>query len=281
MATVHRYSFEMAGSDGGPLRGEVRTAEPGGGRPAVIVCHGFKGFKDWGFFPHLADRLARAGLTSVTFNFSGSGVDGESFSEPERFGHATHSGDLDDLSIVVDALRAGRLASPVAPVSKTGLFGHSRGGGTAVLFAGRETGVAALVTWAAIATVRRWSDEVIAQWRRNGQIEIVNARTGEVLPLYTDLLDDIERHGADRLDIVAAAVRIQMPWLIVHGEEDESVPVSDGVRLHQAAPADHAELVLVSGGSHGFGGKHPWAGSTPQLDEAMDRTVSWFTRWLL
>ena len=46
---------------------------------AIRQPHGFKGFKDWGFFPHLADRLARAGLVAVSFNFSGSGVgpDGE------------------------------------------------------------------------------------------------------------------------------------------------------------------------------------------------------------
>lgn len=189
MATAHEYPFEINGSDGGPLRGEVRTAAPASGRPAVIICHGFKGFKDWGFFPHLAHRLARAGLTSVTFNFSGSGVVGEGFSEPERFARATHSGDLEDLSIVFDALRSGRLARPVAPITLSGLFGHSRGGGTAVLFAAGEPGVQALVTWAAIATVHRWSDEVVSQWRRNGKIDIVNARTGEVLPLYPNLLD--------------------------------------------------------------------------------------------
>lgn len=281
MATVHEYPFEITGSDGGPLRGEVRTAAAGGGRPAVIVCHGFKGFKDWGFFPHLAHRMARAGLTAVTFNFSGSGVIGESFSEPDRFARATHSGDLEDLSIVFAALRSGRLASPVAPVATSGLFGHSRGGGTAVLFAAQETGVAALVTWAAIATVHRWPDEVIAEWRRNGQIEIVNARTGQVLPLHSDHLDDLERHGADRLDILAAAARVRAPWLIIHGDEDESVPVSNAAQLHHAASKDTSELLLVPGGSHGFGGKHPWRGATPQLDRAMDCTVEWFTRRLL
>ena len=71
MATVKNTSFELKGADGGPLRGTVWTVGDGKGRPAVVVCHGFKGFKDWGFFPHLAHRLANAGLTTVTFNFSG------------------------------------------------------------------------------------------------------------------------------------------------------------------------------------------------------------------
>ena len=51
--------------------------------------------------------------------------------------------------------------------------------------------------------------------------EIRNARTGQVLPLYPDVLDDIERN-ADSLDIEAAAGRIAVPWLIIHGTEDES-----------------------------------------------------------
>jgi len=82
MATVNTTQFELVGADGGPLRGDVRTQEKGADRPAVVICHGFKGFKDWGFFPHLAARIARAGMTAVSFNFSGSGVgpDGEKHS---------------------------------------------------------------------------------------------------------------------------------------------------------------------------------------------------------
>ena len=117
MATPVRTPFELTGADGAPLRGDVRAAGTGMSRPAVIICHGFKGFKDWGFFPHLADRLARAGLTAVSFNFSGSGVgpDGETFSEPERFGHATFGNDLKDLALIVERLRQRALVPDLAP----------------------------------------------------------------------------------------------------------------------------------------------------------------------
>ncbi|MGD8726494.1 MAG: hypothetical protein PVH40_02560, partial [Gemmatimonadales bacterium] len=127
MATASTSQFELEGVDGKPLRGEVRTAARGVDRPGVVICHGFKGFRAWGFFPHLATRVARAGMTAVTFNFSGSGVgpDGESFSEPERFGHATISNDLVDLQAVADALREGRLAPGLAVPTRLGLFGHS------------------------------------------------------------------------------------------------------------------------------------------------------------
>lgn len=280
MATVITTTFEFEGADGGPLRGEVRTAAEGAGRPAVVICHGFKGFKDWGFFPKLAERLATAGCTAVSFNFTGSGVgpDGESFSEPERFSHATYSRDLEDIRNVCDRVAGGTIVKDLAPPSKIGLFGHSRGGGMALAHVANSSDIAALVTWSAIGTVHRWPEETIDEWRRDGKIEILNARTREILPLYADLLDDIEKHGEDRLDLEAAAGRLAVPWLIIHGDADEAVSVDDARRLHAAAPDELVVLRVVPGGGHTMGARHPWGGFTRELELAMDETVAWFAK---
>jgi dienelactone hydrolase len=244
-------------------------------RPAVVVIHGFKGFKDWGMFPHLADRLARAGFTAVSFNLSGSGVDdaGE-FSLPNRFGHNTFSAELRDLGAVLEALRNGELGVP-AP-STLGLVGHSRGGGIATLHTAADPGVRALVTWAAIAGVDRWSADQRAAWRTAGHTEIQNARTGQILPLYTDVLDDIE-HNAGALDIEAAAARIKVPWLIIHGTEDESVRFSEARALKAANSRKKTQLLPIEGGGHTFGATHPWRSATPQLDLVFDATLDWLT----
>ena len=281
MATPVVKTFELEGADGGPLRGDVRAVPGSHARPVVVICHGFKGFKDWGFFPHLADRLARGGVTAVSFNFSGSGVgpEGDRFSEPQRFGHATFGNDLRDLEIVLDALGAGVLAEGVGGPGKTGLFGHSRGGGIAVLCAAARQSVGALVTWSAVASARRWGPETIRQWRRDGKLDVTNARTGEVLPLYTDVLDELDADAEGRLDVLGAAARVRAPWLIVHGESDESVSIREAQQLEKAS-GDRAELLLVRHGSHTFGARHPWAGSTPELDQAVDATAGWFLRTL-
>ena len=282
MATVKRISFEVTGADGGPLRGEVRTASPGASRPAVVIAHGFKGFKDWGMFPHLAGRIAQAGMAAVSFNFSGSGVgeDGQSFSEPERFAHDTYTRQLFDLSEILRRMVEARLVPEMAPPSKIGLLGHSRGGGMAVLAAAERTDIAALVTWAAIAKTRRWSAEEIRRWRKDGKLDVVNTRTGEVLPLMTDILDDLDRDTAGRLDIGKAAARVKAPWLIVHGEADEGVSVENAREL-ELASGGHARLVIIPGAGHTFGARHPWQGSTPELDRAMDVTLDWLVRELL
>jgi len=255
---------------------DVRAGGRGSPRPAVVVVHGFKGFKDWGLWPTLAERLARAGLSAVTLNLSGSGVDdsGE-FVYPERFGHNTFSAELQDLRRVTDALAGGELG--VAPPSAMGLLGHSRGGGIAVLHAASDVRIKALATWAAISTVERWPASQRAAWSSAGATEVKNVRTGQVLPLYPDVLDDIERNAA-ALDIEAAAARLAVPWLIVHGTDDEAVALAEGQRLAAAAPG--ARLLAVEGAGHTFGAVHPWRGPTPALERVEDATLAFFAETL-
>ncbi|HEX5633526.1 MAG TPA: alpha/beta fold hydrolase [Gemmatimonadales bacterium] len=260
----------------GPIDVDVRAGGRDTPRPAVVILHGFKGFKDWGMFVPLAERLAKAGFSAVSLNVSGSGVDeAGDFSRPEAFGHNTYSAELDDLGRVLDGLAAGELGVP-AP-TRTGLLGHSRGGGVSILRAASDARIAALVTWAAIGSVERWSAQELAAWRRAGRTDVVNSRTGQVLPLYTDVLDDVDANR-ERLDVRAAAARLPAPWLLLHGTADDVVPLSDAEALVAAQP--RALLERVEGGGHTFGTRHPWAGSTPEFDRVLSSSVAWFGRHL-
>ena len=270
MATPRLASLRLLGADGGPLYVDVRTgAREGESRPVVVVCHGFKGFKDWGFFPVLAERLALAGFTAVTFNFSGSGVGPRSdvVDEPDRWFRQTLSGDLADLDAVLSHVSA-------AGAPWVGLLGHSRGGGAAIVCASRDPRVRALVTWAAVADFARYSPEDLARWRRDGRIDVVNARTGQHLPIGTGLLDDFEAHAGTTLDVCAAAGLITVPWLLVHGAADESVPSDEARRLQRASHGPGPTMLLVDGAGHTFGARHPWAGGTPELEEVVTRSVA-------
>ncbi|HET8648967.1 MAG TPA: alpha/beta fold hydrolase [Gemmatimonadales bacterium] len=271
--THHRISGAL-----GDLLVDVRAGGRDTPRPAVVIVHGFKGFKDWGMFPPFAERIARAGFTAVNFNLSGSGVDerGE-FVYPERFGHNTYSAELSDVAAIVAELTAGNLG--VAPPAGIGLLGHSRGGGAAVLYTPSEPNIEALVTWSAIGSTMRWTPDVIEEWRARGHTDVVNSRTGQVLPLYTDILDDLTQH-AERLDLDAAARRVSCPWLIIHGEADESVPVEDAHHLMNASGRPTTELLLIKGAGHTFGAVHPWQGSTPALDQVFDATLRFFAAHL-
>jgi len=280
MATPSLTKHTLPGALGDILV-DVRAAGRAAPRPAVLIVHGFKGFKDWGMFPPLADRLAQAGFVAVAPNLSGSGVDDSGdFAWPERFGHNSFSAELADLATVLDALSAGALS--VAAPSGIGVVGHSRGGGMAVLQTARDPRVRALVTWAAISTVQRWPDESErARWRASGKLDVVNTRTGQVLPLYPEVLDDVERNGDGPLDIPAAATKVAAPWLIVHGSADPSVSIVEGELLARLASPATSRFLPVEGGEHTFGAAHPWRGSTPALELAMKETVAWLSRHLL
>ncbi|OGU00785.1 MAG: hypothetical protein A2085_05680 [Gemmatimonadetes bacterium GWC2_71_10] len=254
---------------------DVRSgARPGEVRPAVVICHGFKGFKDWGMFPRLADRLARAGFLAVSFNFSGSGVSGgDEFDEPERWYRQKPSADLADLRAVVDYL--------VANGSQwIALVGHSRGGGLAIVQAARDARIKALVTWASVDHFLRWPMDVIQRWRETGTVDVVNQRTGQVLAIGRDALDDWDRYGDNLLDVMAAAHQIRVPWLIVHGTEDATVPVEVGRILAEVSGAAETETLIVEGASHTFGARHPWVGATPELDQVFERTLLFLSRRL-
>ena len=270
-------TFTREPRPGDVIRGDLRIPDGPPPRSAVVVVHGFKGFKDWGFFPYTCERLAAAGHSVVPFNMSHNGVgpDLQSFSELERFGANTLSLELEEVLSILDEVIAGNLL-PRRP-DHVGILGHSRGGGQAILAAAEEHRVRAVATWAAVSHFDRWSDETKAEWRAEERIWILNSRTGQQMPLEVGLLEDFEANR-DRLDIPAAAARLDRPWLIVHGVGDLSVRSDEARSLARAA--QKARLVLVDGAGHTFEARHPFAGGTPALDRALDATVAHFARHL-
>ncbi len=275
-----RSPFEVPGPEGGILRGEVRQPHPATDR-AIVVCHGFKGFKDWGFFPYLADRLAqRTGALVVSFNFSGSGIgpDLETFSDLEAFACNTFSRELSDLGRILDGLAAGRLGQVTfEPPEVVGLIGHSRGAAAAVLVGAARPEVRVVVTWAGIGSVFRYEDYFAEGLEEDGVMQILNARTGQRLPLYRDVLDDM-RANRTALDMEGGAALLGSTLLIVHGTDDEAVPIREAYALHGAAPGSH--LAVIEGAGHTMDASHPFPGSNPRLDEAVLLTVRHFNRFL-
>ena len=266
-------AFDIPCADGLFIRGEVYPAASPIG--SVIICHGFKGFAHWAFFPYLARSLAEGGLTAIAFDFSGSGIgrDRETFDQPDAFGGNTFSSELEDIANVVDYARRMKFIK-----GKFGLFGHSRGGAMAILYAATpDAEVKSLVTWAAIGRTTWWTPEEAVIWRKRGYAEVTNSRTGQVMRMGTELLDDVELHGNTKLNVAAAAAKIKVPWLIVHGTADETVPSTDGERLHELSMGT-STLRLIEGASHAFDAKHPLSEVPPVLDKVVQETVNFFVR---
>jgi dienelactone hydrolase len=262
----------------GEILVDVRSGARSSAQPAVLLLHGFKGFKDYAFLPVFAERLARSGFVAVTASVSGAGVDAAGdFTHPERFRRNTYSRELDDLHAIVAALRGGAL--DVTPPTSLGLVGHSRGGGMALLLTRDLPGVGAVVTWSAIGRVRRHTAEELEAWKGLGTITILHQRLRIRLPLDWEVAEDALRHEHGRLDIPAAAAALGRPWRQLHGTTDATVPFSEAEELARVAGPGH-ELVPFEGIDHTFGARHPWAGSNPTLERLFDETVDHLSRHL-
>jgi dienelactone hydrolase len=270
MTAVGAERFEIPSTGARVIRGEVRLAPAP--RGSVVLVHGFKGFARFAFFPWLADQLVASGLTALTFNFSGSGVgdDFETFTDLDGFAENSYTRELHDLALVIAESERRGWTGP-----QIGLFGHSRGGAVALLHAARDARVRALVTWASIASVVRWTDQQMAEWRQRGHQEVPNTRTGQIFRVSTTLLDETQEHHLGRLNLRLAASMLLCPWLIVHGDADESVPFAEGEQL-QAASDGRAELVRVAGGTHTFNVAHGMTAASPQLEAAAEPTLHFF-----
>lgn len=279
MSREESFVLSIGGRD---VHGVVHLPEREGPRPAVLICHGFKGFMEWGFFPPLADLLAERGFTAVRFNFPGTGMKpgDDLVTDPEAFRTAKLSREVDEVLALLDALTEGQLARGRVDADRLGLVGHSRGGATSILATARAGGrVKALVSWAAVASyVELYGAETLKLWRERGSLPVANARTGQELEVSVEALEDLEA-GGDALVPEQAAARIEVPWLIVHGADDEAVPVEHGRRLAAAAGGPH-ELLEVGATGHTFGAVHPFAGPTPELIQVLNATQTWLRRHL-
>ncbi|MHC4822018.1 MAG: alpha/beta hydrolase family protein [Planctomycetota bacterium] len=279
--------FELAGADGEALRGHIlRPAQADGPVPVVLIVHGFKGFRGWGFFPWWSEQVTGLGFAAVSVDLShnGTGPDGEAYPRKDLFGRQTWARHQEDLRVLHGALHRGDLPGAEGlDTSRVGLLGHSLGGGLAVLHAADHPGAyRGVVGLAPTATPDRFREEQKAAWREKGELPIVNSRTGEVLPLGVDYLDDFESRR-EALDIPRRATSLTCPLLVIHGAEDTSVPCAEGRSIAEAVIASGrpARYVEIPGTQHTFDAVHPFAGETPALERTKKEVLAFLETYLV
>lgn len=246
--------------------------------PTILILHGFKGFKDWGFFPDLSRAFTRSSYVTLCLNFSRNGIgpDPQRFTELEKFAENTYSHELDDVAAVLKAIKSEQIGKRIINPERIGLLGHSRGGAMALLTAlENKTDIKAVVTWSAISHLNRFSPEQIEQWNNDGYIEVENSRTKQMMRLNKSFWDDLNKHKK-RFDLLKKIENLEAPALFIHGSEDTSTPPSESETLYENCGSTSKRLEIIEGANHTFGVKHPFESRTPHYETVYDLTEYWF-----
>lgn len=240
--------------------------------PLVIFCHGFKGFKDWGCFPYMMERITDENFFTVSFNFSYNGAgDNENehseFTRLDLFAKNTFSRELDDLGCIIDYLFEHKENYNYDTDNVT-LIGHSRGGGIAILKTAEDKRITRLIVLASVSTFDRYSDTLKKKWKEVGYFEVLNSRTNQMMRMNYALIEDLEKN-IERLDIQKAISKIKVPALLIHGTQDITVDYSNGEDLYNRSNKENTKLVLIEKTGHTFGAVHPYQGTTGALEEVL------------
>lgn len=267
---IQTKQFSLRGSAGSTMLADYVYDNQQPVKAIILFVHGFKGFKDWGAHHLSAAFFARNGYRFVKFNLSHSGVKTENpndITDIQAFASNTISMEMADVDVMINYLEKTYTSEPI------NLIGHSRGGGIAILQAAKDNRINKLITWSAIGDFASlWKKEQEAEWEEKGTIDVINARTKEKMPLNLTLLQDYRTHKKE-FDIMIAAGKIRIPWLIVHGDQDVNVDFKIAQHLAQAQP--NAVLHKIEGANHVYGASHPYTSDNlpPELKEVCKQSL--------
>jgi len=253
-----------------PILTDLFYLENGKPKNIVIFCHGYKGYKDWGAWNLVAEKFAKQNTFFVKMNFSHNGgtvkqpID---FPDLKAFGNNNFIIELDDLKTVIDWVLNNSSFKKEINVQNISLVGHSRGGGIVVIKAVEDTRITKVITWAGVSDYgsKFPTGDVLRVWKKNGVSYITNARTHQPMPHYYQFYTNF-KSNEDRLNIKNAVEQLNIPFLIIHGSDDETVPLQEAKNMLSWNPNN--KLEIIENANHSFDSVQPW--QSDSLPEDMD-----------
>jgi len=197
----------------------------------VVIGHGVTGNKDRPFVVALAEGLAAAGVNALRFSFAGNGDSEGTFTD------CTITKEVADLGSVLDALADFEVC----------FVGHSMGGAVGVIRASEDARIKQLVSLAGMVSTKKFAETEF------GEVEPDKGFMwdDEDCPLSSAYMADLR--GIDT--VVERGAQIKVPWLLVHGTEDDVVLIQDTKDI-LAKAGDNAEYVELPGSGHVFADEH-------------------------
>lgn len=200
--------------------------------PVVVLCHGYGSSKDSESTKNLSQKLVTSGFSVYRFDFSGCGA------SQGKLNETTPSGGANDLESAVRDLGKDKYA----------LFGSSYGGYIALQYAAKNS-VLALCLKAPVSDY----------------MPLIRAANKEFKS------GEFEKEAKD-VNIYKMAKNIKAPTLIVHGGDDEVVPLEQSEKLLKSLGGEK-ELAIIHAGTHQMRG--------PAMEDAHSQLAEFFRNELL
>lgn len=219
------------------MRGVLSIPDAPGKHPCVVISHGLISSKESSKSVALADAFLAAGIASCRFDYHGCGESEGNLKD------TTLSIRLSNLETVVEHVRRQKIIDSRA----IGLSGSSFGGSTTLLHASRDKTIRCAILMATPYRLERRTDDELDQ-------------VG-----FTDIYEDFAKY-----DLLAEAGRVSR-CLVIHGENDETVPLEEGMAIYQNLLAPK-RFEVVKEGDHVF--------SDPtHRDQVIRLSVDWAKRF--
>ena len=227
--------------------------QPGQKCPLVVVIHGFTGHIEEAHIVAVSKGINAVGFATLRADMYGHGHSDGEFKKHTLFKWMTNA------LTVIDYARALDFVTDIY------LCGHSQGGLLVMLAAAMKHDVVKGL----IPLSPAW---MIPEIARKGELlgEYFDPdHIPEKLHGWHDLdLDGNYARVAQTIHVEEAIDRYRGPVLIVHGDEDESVPVEYGIRA--AERYINGKLVLIEGDDHCYD-RH--------LDQVVAAVQDWLRQW--
>lgn len=264
------------------LKFDIRTNTNTDLVPIFIFLHGFKSFRNWGFIPYLCEQIANRGFISINLDFSKNGIISEypiKF-DVDIFSENTISQEIMDVDKLLSILfNSNNWDTDLkgALINWNGeiiLAGHSRGAGIAIITATKYLVVRKLVLMATISDFNRYTNRLIEKWINDGNFEFNDPVSGQRLNLKSSYILDI-KHNQDKFNLKKIMQKLDIPILILHGDNDLSTPLTEGKNLYENYKKNiknkhnHCNFVTINRANHLFNCNHPFNNSNKYLDEAI------------
>ena len=252
--------------------------------PIVIITNGSNGFYNYGMFPFIQEDLYKNGISSISYNFSHGGVEGDQdyFTQLDLYEKNCMRLEVEDLYGIITNIYNHPFNFKIS--QKIILMAHSLGGIPTIFAAKRilseNISVDGIILLASVSTLDLYSKEILDNWEKDNVWLVKNNRTNQMLPRGYEFLCEVKNAQTLQWNLKEAIKQVNTEYLIIHGAKDDSVDIKHSINIKEWAESNlwPVSFNVIENATHTFNTKHPFEGETIELKNMLSVVVNWIKK---